>query len=84
MVLCHGVLAFSDGGYRSPDSAAIGWMIFYVGVVNNEITLEPMAAEAIYLTSGIRDSFESELIALDTCLDYVNRYVKRRSGAKGN
>ena len=73
----HGILAFSDGGYRSPNCASIGWMIYYVGVVNGKVTLKPMAAEAIYFAESVHDSFQAELIALDICLDHVYRYANR-------
>ena len=78
----HGLLAFSDGGYRGPGRATIDRIIFYVGHLNGDILIEPMAAETCFIHVGINDSFLAEVIALDTCIDHIDRYIRsHRVGA---
>ena len=77
----HGIFAFSDGGYRGHNQAAIGWIMFYVGRPEGEMWMEPLAAEAQFVTAGIHDSFTAEALALDACMNHIHKYMSRRERA---
>ena len=75
----HGILAFSDGGYRGRNQAAIGWIMYYVGITGGRIQMEPLAAEAQFVSAGIHDSFTAEVLALDSCIEHIYKYILRRA-----
>ena len=79
----YGILAFSDGGYRGPNQAAIGWTIYLVDTSGSTILIEPLAAEAKFVSEGIHDSFLAEGLALDACIEHIHKYIRRRKGASG-
>ena len=75
----HAILAFSDGGFRGPNQAAIGWIIYYVGTSDGKVLIEPLAAETQFVHEGMNESFLAEVLALDACIEHIYRYIHRRA-----
>ena len=71
----HGILAFSDGSYRGPGLAAIGRIIYFIGVSDCALQVEPMAAETKFVYEGINDAFLAKVLALDACINHIHIYV---------